>query len=164
MATPVTEKNLVPCYMYPHEFETYIMIVPNYMVIYSEAILISFLLKSPLLNVWAIAILIFTIGRKIISRKSKFGDILITTIGLIFGTSSTYQQSIKKSEKVLILFCSLFAFLSGIICTGFIFQELTSTSYKPSINSLSDLAKHSDLNVWSSGFLRASFVDWLINQ
>lgn len=132
--------------------EKYIIVVHNKL----ERKLTQFLsiLEMPLISVWAFAILIFSICRKILrsvlkSKYNEFSSIFFNTFGLTFGTAggSNNTTLISGSEQLLLWFLSLFAIMANILCSGMLFKEFSTSLLMPSINSLDDLGKNPNMEV-----------------
>lgn len=155
--------------LYPHEMEKFIIVVPN-QVQRKLTFFVSFL-QMPLINVWALAIIIFTIFRKILrsvlkTKYNEFSSILFNTFGLSFGTAggSANTIHISSSEKLLIWFLSLFAMLASMLCNGWIFTEFATSLLVPSINSLDDLGKNPNIEIWMPSDFDDSTETWLQQQ
>lgn len=146
-------------FLYPHDVEEYVIVVPTKLD--SNLTLLDYILKSPLLNVWALAILLFTINRKFLqyftnaSKQLRWSDITIETIGLSFG-STAGRQIANRPERIAILFLSVFSILANILCSSLLFQQLSFVSYKPNILKLCDINKSKHLNVYYPAIFRAS--------
>lgn len=142
--------------LYPHEFTDYVILVKSE---FTGNIAISDkLLKSPLLTVWASAIVVFTVARILVRRillfrytdKTTHNDyfyILMNTFGLSFGTTSAYRLH-SRAEMIIAIFISLFCVLAGIFCAGFLFEQLTVSNPKQVINSFKDLLQHTELELY----------------
>lgn len=151
--------------LYPHDSERYVMIVPNQLNLdTTELIIVSFLRESPLINVWAAVIIIFSISRYAVALQRSFGDTIFNTVGLIFGTASPGNCVSGRPERILVLFISIVCLLSGILFTGFIFQQFIINSFKPTINSLEELGQHKEMEVWTLLEYSAMSREWLALQ
>lgn len=155
--------------LYPHDLETYIIVVPN--LLQRKSTLFLSILQMPLLNVWAVAIILFAISRKIIrsvqkSKLNDFTEILFNTFGLSFGTAgqSASTTLISSSEQLLVLFLSLFSMLAGILCSGILFKEYATSSLISKINSLEDLGRNPEIEVVMPPTLDISTEKWLKEQ
>lgn len=133
--------------------EKYIIVVLNKL----ERKLTLFLsvLEMPLISVWTIAIIIFAFLRKVLrsvlnSEYKHFGTIFLYTFGLSFGTAgnSNYTTHTSSSERLLLSFLSIFAMLAGILYSGMLFNEFSTSLLVPSINSLEDLGKNPHIEIW----------------
>lgn len=161
---PDTKKEI----SYPHSFDDIVLLVPNIMV--EKSNIVAILLDSPLLNVWSIVIALVTIVRIFFTEltRHKIDDwthILLHTYGLSFMVSSSIQIT-NRSENVLLLFLGVFAILSNILCSGFLFQQYTSDLQTPAINTLEDLNK-TNLDIYVSDMLydnSDSNLRWLKKQ
>lgn len=153
--------------IYPsYELEKYTLVVPN--LLRRKSALFLSILQMPLLSVWAVAIILFAIFRKIIRsvQKSKFydfGEIFFNTFALSFGTAgqSANTTLISGSEHLLIWFLSLFAMLASILCSGIFFKEFTTISLIPSINSLEDLGRYPQIEVLMPSNFHNSMETWM---
>lgn len=155
--------------LYPHEIEKFIIVVPN--LVQRKSTLFLSILQMPLLNVWALAIIIFSIFRQILrsvlkSKSHDFNSILLNTFGLTFGTagSSANTTKISNSEQILIWFLSLFGMLASVLCSGMLFQEFVTSSLISSINSLADLGKNAHIEIWMPEDFDNSTETWLQEQ
>lgn len=108
--------------LYPHGLTDHVILVKSETIKNTAAS--DKLLKSPLLTVWASAIIVFSIFR--ISARQllsyRYADnrshndifyILFNTFGLSFGMTSAYGLH-SRAEMVIVLFVSLFSMLAGI--------------------------------------------------
>lgn len=158
--------------LYPSEYESFVIVVPN--LLHSNSSFFHTLLNIPLVNIWLLAISIFSVGRKALrtlngSRSNGFIEIVFNTFGMSFGaTSQTPRRGSagdnNRPERVLVLFLSVFAMLASILCSGMLFQEFTNTVTMSSINSLEDLGKHQELEIWMLSDLHISTEQWLNEQ
>lgn len=141
--------------LYPHDFVDYVIIVPNDRN--EQSTVSNELLSSPLFKVWASSIILFTVMRIMIRKLYPERDIQHTsqnaliyiffnTFGLSFGTTSAHGAS-NLTEKIVVLFVSIFCILSGIFCTGFLLVKMTSSKNVPKINSIAELMEHPELTV-----------------
>lgn len=142
--------------LYPHDMEYLVVLVPYQKKEQSE--MLNYLLKSPLLNVWAIAIVLSTFVRimlqdlynykhKIANRTERqWLRVIFSTIGIAFGTSSE-NRIYGRAERTFILFLSIFALLTGILVSGYLFQQFSFVSYTPKISTLAELYAESNLSV-----------------
>lgn len=137
--------------IYPYMFRTFVIIVPNYQKQQTTNLLWS-ILNSSLVNVWSLAILLFSIMRIIIIKhtmrayNSDFIGILLNTYGIAFITTGFSGKLKNASEYVLLIFLSLFAILASTLFSGFMYQSYVDDFNVPAINSLKDLNK-TDLNI-----------------
>lgn len=145
--------------LYPHGFTDYVILVKSEFIENTAAS--DKLLKSPLLTVWASAIVAFSIIRILVRQLLlfKFTDnpshnsflyILFNTFGLSFGATSANGLN-SRAEMILVLFVSLFSMLAGIVCAGFLFEQLTITRSVQAINSFQDLMQHEELELFRAG-------------
>lgn len=149
--------------------ENYVIVVPNKLERKTK-LLIS-ILEMPLISVWAFAIIIFSIFRKILRTvlKSKYNDfssIFLNTFGLSFGTAgdSANSKMISSSEQLLIWFLSVFAMLASNLCSGMLFTEFSTSLLMPSINSLVDLGRNPHIEIWIPAEFDISTIAWLQPQ
>lgn len=144
--------------LYPHKYIEYVIIVPS--DIKEQSGIGDMLLKSPLFTVWAIIVGIITLTRMIVRKVLAFNNnfdernsnqnaiiyIVFNTFGLSFGaTSVTGAQS--RTEKVIVLFLSFFCMVAGILCTGFLLEQVMGVKSEQKINSLEQILLEKDLKV-----------------
>lgn len=145
--------------LYPHEYTDYLFLVKSEVIESTAAS--DKLLKSPLLSVWASAIVLFSIARVLVRQVllSRHTDsashndlsyIMFNTFGLSFGSTSVTGLN-SRAEMIMVLFISLFSVLAGIFCAGFLFEQLTISNSMQVINSFEDLLKHEELILYRSG-------------
>lgn len=139
--------------LYPHHFVEYNILVPNDRI--DEADTLGKFLKSPLFSIWASSIGVFSIVRMIFRKLPHWNRIYATTshndlvyipfntIGLAFGTTAAHGIQ-SRAELVLVLYISIFCLLGGILCTGFLFEQLTTVNSVPAINSVNELFEQTD--------------------
>lgn len=152
---------------YPHETDSIVVVVPNIRLV--QTTMLESLLEMPLFSVWAFAILLFTVSRKIIrnilrASRNNCMDIFIDTFGISFATGGGGLAAAtlhSRAENLLILFLSVFSMLASIFCSGILFQQLTSSVSRPAINSLKDLAAHPNISVKMSWETDESTFMWL---
>lgn len=147
--------------------DKYIIVVPNQMD--RKSTLFLSIIQMPLISVWALAILIFAIFRKIIRSvlKTKYNDfsaIFFNTFGISFGATSANSSLVSSSENLTIWFLSLFAMLASLLCSGMLFTEFSTSLIMPSINSLNDLAKNPHIEIWMPKEFDISIKTWLQQQ
>lgn len=144
--------------LYPHKFVEYVIIVPS--DIKEHLGIGDMLLKSPLFTVWAICVGVITLSRMVIRRLFAFNSqfdkrnssqnafvyIFFDTFGLSFGATSA-QGAESKTEKAIVLFLSIFCIVAGILCTGFLLEQLIETKAEQKINSLEQLIFEEDLDI-----------------
>lgn len=155
--------------LYPHEFEKYMIVVPN--TLERKSTLLLSIAQMPLFSVWALAIIIFAVFRKILrsvlnTRYNDFSIILLNTFGLSFGTAGESANSnlISSSEQLLLWFLSLFAMLASNLCSGMLFAEFSTSVLTPSINCLADLGKNSHIEIFMPHEFDNSTETWLQQQ
>lgn len=158
--------------LYPNEYESFVIVVPN--ILHSHSSFFKTLLSTPLVNIWVLAISIFSLGRKALrtligSHSNSFIEIFFNTFGMSFSaTSQTPRRGsaadTNRPERVLVLFLSIFAMLAGILCSGMLFQQFTTTAKLSSIKSLEDLGEHLELEIWMLSDLHISTELWLNEQ
>lgn len=152
--------------LFAHNHDDYVVIVPNELRT-STRIWLA-IIRSPLFSVWAMAIGIFTLARKMLRHlaadgkpSATMGSILFDTIGLTFGTTSGVVRRIKnRPERVLVLFLTLVAMLAAIMCPGHLFEELSTVSYRPKINTFDEL-KRSNMGIMVPSQMDDVTIDWL---
>lgn len=100
------------------------------------------------------------------SKRNDFGLLVLNTFGLSFGLAgeSANTSLISKSEKLLLWFLSLFAMLASILCSGLLFTEYATSLRMPKINSLADLSKNPQLEIWMPLDFHNRTEDWLKQQ
>lgn len=150
----------------PHDVEYYILCVPN--KVHEQSKLLSSIIKFPLLNVWSVTIITITCVRYILralqrSPHNYFSPILFNTCGLSFGALSSVMVS-NRPERVLLLFVSLFTLLSGILCSGLLFQKITTFIDLPDITSLQQLGQHLNLDIYLPADFDVETEIWLSQQ
>lgn len=151
---------------YPHEMDSIVVIVPNIRLVQTS--MLTTLLEMPLFSVWAFAIGLFSVSRKAIRKilqkpKNYFFEILIDTFGISFATGGGTASAVlhSRTENLLLLFLSVFSMLASIFCSGILFQQMTSSTSRPAINSLKDLSAHPHLDVKMSWDTDESTLTWL---
>lgn len=126
---------------------------------------------SPLINVWLFNIFLITIIRIVIIKWTcgSVNDstrVLLYTFGMSFGVGTSDSVSCR-AERLVVLFLSIFAMLASIFCSGYLYQQYTSDSRIPVIQTLSDLNK-SNLNILAVNDLVDGKTDhrlqWLQSQ
>lgn len=134
-------------YLYVGKQDSLLLIVP-YQIDkkFGEFLLWTFLRQSPLVNVWTIAILLLTGARKCIWPKHNLIALFFETFGISFGMTSS-KPGRNRSENILLFFISIFAMLSGILCSGIIFQQLTVSTYSPAIQSIENLEQYPHIDI-----------------
>lgn len=154
--------------LYPHEFENYVMVVPN--ILQEKSTILKSILEFPLLSVWTITICIIFLCRTAIrklctsSASNDWIEIFFNTFGLSFGMSGA-TNVLNTAERVLILFLSIFTILSSNLCTSILFnQQFTTVAYMPSINAFCDLDKYPVLEVYMPADFHNNTRDWLSTQ
>lgn len=149
--------------------EQYIIVVANQMERKSTVFLS--MMQMPLISVWALAILIFAVFRKIFrfvlqTKYNDFSTIFLNTFGLSFGTAgdSANASLVSSSENLLIWFLSVFAVLASLLCSGMLFTEFSTSQLIPTINSLEDLGKNPQIDIWMPREFDISTKTWLQQQ
>lgn len=149
--------------LYPHEVKTYVLIVPSMLKLESK--LSEFIFRSPLIRIWAIAIVMFTLFR-ITQRKcanpresaNRLVYIPFNTFGLSFGSTSVTGVK-SRSELITVFFLSVFGMLAGLLFSGLLFEELTTTESIPQITTLSDLSMYPNIQIiYSPGIARQTLL------
>lgn len=136
-------------YVMSLNYEKLLIIVPKEWK--NDSYTIETILYSPLLSVWSLSILLFTLIRKILqnifetksTRRSQraFGNILFDTFGRTFGNSSYAIQN--RPERILILFLLISALLADILCSGMLYELYSNRHRTPRIDSLAEFLAHS---------------------
>lgn len=149
--------------LYPIDYQNYILVVPFLMR--AQSTILKSILEFPLLNVWAITIGIFMICRKLVriilkARKTYLFELFINTFGLSFGT--TFPTNVtSRSETILVLFLSVFSIVANNLCSGYLFQQLSTSTNLPAINSLADLNDFMHIDVYIPTFFSNETEKWL---
>lgn len=131
----------------------YLTIVPNEMM--EMTAVWGRLIASPLFSVWASAIAVFSALRLIVRTKSPNLDarklytskndllyIFFDTFGLSFGTSSAHGVH-AISEHIIVTFLSVFCILASIFCSGFLFEQMATSTFEPKIKTFEDVLNSS---------------------
>ena len=135
-------------YIYPHDYEEYVIIVPNDLE--EKSAFVKLVLNSPLLNVWTITIVVVSLFRIYLRRNlptssSHVIRLILDTFSIAF-TGFGFIKTHIRHEHILSISLSVFSLVSSIFCTGYIFQQYTSTVLQPKINSITDL-NNSNLDI-----------------
>lgn len=149
--------------LYPHRESRYVDLVPKRI----EKYYISFndIIKSPLLCVWAVALILFSILRKLFQfiygqrffghrKETHISSIVFESIGLLFGTTGLWNNINNKPETVLTLFLSIFGMIASIFCTGILFDQFSADLFTLTINSIEDLGKNESIIIYFTNELR----------
>lgn len=141
--------------LYPHRYLEYVIIVPSNFK--EQSSIGDKLLKSPLFSVWTLCVGLITLTRIVIRRFFAFNYnistnsspneyiyIFFNTFGLSFG-ATTVQGATTKSEKTIVLFLSVFCVVAGILCTGFLLEQVMITKTEQKIDSLEELLLADDM-------------------
>lgn len=132
--------------LFPHKQENFVVLVPNDHRPISEVWHIF--ATSPIFSVWCIAITLFSAmrcwlrylaGRRSNEHNIPVEQITFETCGLSFGWAIASKATVRRPERVLLVFVSLFAILSGIICSGMLLQQFTFNRVVSMINTFKDL-------------------------
>lgn len=116
---------------YPHSSETYFLIVPKRLKMKSN--FFKFFTESPLVLIWVFAIILFTILRSFFRKCAQqfpivisfsMQSILFDSIGLIMGSGGGTRVT-NRPEQQLVAVISVFALLSGILFSEYVFQQFT---------------------------------------
>lgn len=144
MASSILMLN-APSYVVSFTYEKLVIIVPNEWTY--TGFTIGTILKSPLLSVWTLSILLFTLLRKILqiitetkSTRQTLSNVLFDTFGRTFGNSAYTIEN--RPERILIIFLLISALLADILCTGMLFEQYATKQWIPRINSLADFLAH----------------------
>lgn len=150
--------------LYPHEFEKFVLVVPNTLIHNS---FLNNLINSPLITVWFLEIILVTLVRIIFqklipsNRRNDWCGIFFNSLGFAFGvTTSTLINS--RSERILVLFMTIFSLVSGIFCSGYLFQQFTTFTNVNAINSLDDLRNTNMDLVLPAEYLRSEMDTKLV--
>lgn len=152
--------------LYPHEVENYILCVAN--DVHEQSKLLDSILKFPLFSVWSFTIITITLVRLVLRAIQKsphnyFSPILFNTCGLSFGTVTSVVVS-NRPERVLLLFVSLFTLVSGILCSGLLFQKIATFIDLPDITSLEQLGEHLNFDIYLPEDFDVETEEWLREQ
>lgn len=151
--------------LYPHAFDQFVVVVPTQYQSVSK--LLQTMMNNPITRIWAITIITFTIMRKLSQKFGSFENknraagstsIFFQTLGVTFGT--TGQEPKNRSEAVLLLFLTLFALLSGILCSGLFFQQITTSVKTPTITTIAQLLQRKDLEMVLPVWMNESVKYW----
>lgn len=144
--------------LYPHKIIDIVIIVPS--DIKEQSGIGDMLSKSPLFTVWAICVGIITVTRMLVRKllalnnnldkrnnnQNAFIYIVFNTFGLSFGATSV-QGAESRTEKVIVLFLSIFCIVAGILCTGFMLEQIIETKSEQKINSFEQVLLEDDLQL-----------------
>lgn len=160
--------------LYPNEYELFVLVVPNIYHDRSRFSVVQIIRRQPLITIWVVAILLFSFVRKCIrsalkTKPTAYVDILINTFGMSFGSTGPNPKrgsadDTNRSDRLLVVFVSVFAMLASILCSGVLFQQFTTVSTMSSIKSLEDLGEHLELEIWMLEDLHVSTEKWLRSQ
>lgn len=135
---------------YPYGMENYVILVPS--IKKQKYLIIDFIIGSPLINVWAITIVLF-LSIRIVIRKlthtmiyTNVSALFLNTFGHSFGVADVLVTR-SRSERILMFFLSLFALLSGILLSGSLFEHLTNVSDEFTINTIDDLCNDPNIDI-----------------
>lgn len=127
----------------PYRYDRTVVIVPNTNI--GTVILLQNLFRSTIFIIWIGTAFGFTILRKLFQHLTNSPIVSVTSLffdslGLLIGTASG-RPVFNRPERLLKLWLSIFALLSGLLFSGYLFQQLASASVTAGINSLADLQK-----------------------
>lgn len=149
--------------LHAHGYVDYVLIVPNESIETTQIWLT--IIRSPLVRVWTVVVVIFTIARKLLQSFAPapiatMSDILFDTIGLAFGTASGGAHRIRyRPERILVLSLSIVAMLAAIISPSQFFEEFSTFGYRPKINTLDELQK-SGMRIMMPNRMGAENIKW----
>lgn len=154
--------------LYPHSFDPYVLIVPTQYQ--SASKLFQLMMYNNVSNIWVVAILSFTLVRKLCQHYGSVGrahrrpasawtTIYFQTVGVSFG--GTGQQPKNRSEAIAMLFLTLFALLGGIMYSGMIFAQFSTSDQSPTIQSVAQLVQRTDVELVLPRGLNASLRHWM---
>lgn len=113
--------------LYPHRIEAFVIVVSNKRV--KKLFLAEFFCNSPLLNVWAVSIVLFTFIRvslrtctATLTKNHTIVRILFDTFGLTFGMTAGLGDT-RRRERSITALISVFALISSIFCSGMLVQS-----------------------------------------
>lgn len=111
----------------------------------NKVFLWEFFTKSPLLNVWAVSIFIFTIIRVFLrpitatmTENNSVCRIFFDTFGLSFGTTSGLRDT-RRNERSITVIISSFAMITSIYCSGMLVQHRSLNVNIPSYQTKNDI-------------------------
>lgn len=138
-------------FLYPHYFADIVLVVPA--IKKGKTNISNIILESPLVNVWAKVILIVSCARIFLrllananETQNELAYIIFNTFGISFGTTDMTGAK-SRPEILLVFFLNLFAILAGCLCSGMLFEQFTFESDTPLINSLDDIANHTEFKM-----------------
>lgn len=113
----------------------------------NKVFLWQFFSHSPLLNVWAVSIIAFTIIRvrlrpftSTLTKNNSILRILLDTFGLSFGTTSGLRDT-RQNERLITVIISSFALISSIYCSGMLIQHRSANINVPSYQTKDDIIR-----------------------
>lgn len=123
----------------------------------SKNILFQSITQSPLVSVWAIAVLLVINVRKALKKFTK-----ATTKGHekyqyynAFGLTIGYVVPLKiysMPDRILTIFTSFFAIISSVLFTSNLFGQYTFVAYTQEIMSVDDIGKYEHINIYVPDF------------
>lgn len=152
--------------LYPHKQENFVLIVPNYQR--EQSALWHTFATSPLFSIWCSTITMFTVVRYLLQKihgrhRVPFDRIAYETCGLSFGWVIVASAS-SRAERLLNIFISMFAILSGIFFSGLLLQQFAFTQQVPLINTFEDLKAMQRMTIMIPMGLEVNQDMWNPNQ
>lgn len=154
--------------LYPHDFNHLVILVPNQLIIASadgnafKIFLFISIWLGPILFTFCFRCYFHKVFPA--RQNKKWFDVLFDSYRLTLCGNSEMKVS-NKTEQVLIMFLRIYAMLTGILCSGLLFQLYTSdTIYTPKINTIQDL-RESKLDIqYPWDLLEDYAVVWIKNE
>lgn len=127
----------------PYRYDRTVVIVPNTNI--GTVILLQNLFRSTIFIIWIGTAFGFTLLRRLFQHLTNsptlsVASLFFDSLGLLVGTTSG-RPVFNRPERILKLWLSIFALLTGLLFSGYLFQQLASASATAGINSLADLEK-----------------------
>lgn len=130
--------------VYPHGIESYQILVRNDRI--TETMVWQFFVHSPLINVWAVTIVLFTglrFGFRAFTPASRspprsLSHIFFDTFGLSFGVTGGARTH-SRAERILQVTISLFALCASLYCSGLLVQHRTFRVDTPVYQTKADI-------------------------
>lgn len=155
----------------PHEQCAFVAVVPN--IVRDVPQILNIIAGSPLVNVWALSTLIFTLARVCFRRRlnqkqqhrrspaaarrrnrppaqrNQLFYIPFNTFGMSLGTTGPEPQANRSTaERITVCFLSLFAIVSGCFFAGELMQSFAGHVYEPVLDSTEAWSQRTDLRVF----------------
>lgn len=127
----------------PYRYDRTVVIVPNNNI--STLFLLQNIVRSTIFIIWIGISLTFMLLRKLFQNITKspympMVKIFFDSLGLLIGTASG-SKVFNRPERILTLWLSIFAVLTSLLFSGFLFQQMAGSSKASTINNLKDLEK-----------------------